>query len=220
MKIGLFGGSFDPIHRGHLEPVREARRQLGLERVIYLPTAIPPHKPGRRLAPPLARYAMVEIALLHEEGLDASTYELGLDRPAYTVETLEHFQRLLPAAELHLLIGSDSFFELPHWVRWRDLAGAARLVVLSRPGWDLADLAAGERQAGAAPAAAGGHQVRPELAELAALAGSDRVLRVDRHPVEVSSTRLREILARGERPPAGWMPDLVVDFVHKYSLYR
>jgi nicotinate-nucleotide adenylyltransferase len=216
MKLGLFGGSFDPIHRGHIEPVREARQQLGLERVIYLPTAIPPHKPGRRLAPALARYAMVEIALLHEEGLDASPYELTLDRPAYTAETLEHFQRRLPAAELHLLIGSDSFMELPHWVRWRDVVAMARLVVLARPGWDLADLA---RPAGEAPAAGEGRQ-RAELRELAALAGSDRVRLVAPRPVAVSSTRLRELLARGERPPAGWMPDLVVDFVHKYNLYR
>jgi nicotinate-nucleotide adenylyltransferase len=199
MKVGLFGGSFDPIHCGHLEPVKQARRRLGLERVIYLPTAVPPHKPGRRLAPPLARYAMVELAILREEGLFASPYELTLDRPAYTAETLEHFRRLLPDSELHLLIGADSFLELPHWFRWHDVAAAARLVVLPRPGWDLKGR---------------------ESAELAALLASGRAQVMDQHPSEVSSTRLRELLARGERPPAGWMPDLVVDFVHKYSLYR
>ena len=101
MKIGLFGGSFDPIHRGHVEPVREARRRLGLERVIYLPTATPPHKPRRALAPALARFAMVELALLGEEGLYVSAHELTPERPAYTVETLEHFRRQMPEAELH-----------------------------------------------------------------------------------------------------------------------
>jgi nicotinate-nucleotide adenylyltransferase len=142
---------------------------------------------------------MVELALLREEGLYASPHELTLDRPAYTIETLEHFQRQMPAAELHLLIGSDSFLELPQWHRWRDIAAAARLVVLPRPGWELDGLAA------------------PALAELAA---AGRVVVVEDRPYEVSSTRLREILARGERPPAGWMPDLVVDFAYKYSLYR
>jgi nicotinate (nicotinamide) nucleotide adenylyltransferase len=231
MKVGLFGGSFDPIHCGHLEPVKQARRQLGLDRVIYLPTAIPPHKPVRRLAPPLARYAMVELAILHEEGLCASPYELTLDRPAYTAETLEHFQRQLPGAELYLLIGSDSFLELPHWFRWRDIAAAARLVVLSRPGSDLADLedtASADHPAGGArdardsggAGASGEPQERRQRRELAALLASDRVQVIDQRPYEVSSTRLRELLARGERPPAGWMPDLVVDFVHKYSLYR
>jgi nicotinate-nucleotide adenylyltransferase len=199
VRVGLFGGSFDPIHCGHIEPVKAARRALELERVIYLPTAIPPHKPARRLAPPLARYAMVELALLREAGLYASPHELKLDRPAYTIETLEHFQRQMPAAELYLLIGSDSFLELPQWHRWRDIAAAARLVVLPRPGWELD---------GPAPAA---------LAELAA---AGRVHVVAERPYEVSSTRLREMLARGERPPAGWMPDLVVDFADKYSLYR
>ncbi len=236
MKVGLFGGSFDPIHCGHLEPVKEARRLLGLDRVIYLPTAIPPHKPGRHLAPPLARYAMVEMAILPEEGLYGSPYELTLDRPAYTAETLEHFRRELPAAELHLLMGSDSFFELPHWVRWRDIAAAARLVVLARPGWDLADLAESaesaesadstESTSAAALAGAGSDGdlwQRPqgeERRELSALLASDRVRVLEQQSYEVSSTRLRELLARGERPPAGWMPDLVVDFIHKYRLYR
>src|ERR1700674_2750091 len=239
MKVGLFGGSFDPIHCGHLEPVKEARRLLGLEGVIYLPTAIPPHKPGRLLAPPLARYAMVEMAILAEEGLYASPYELTLDRPAYTAETLEHFQRELPAAELHLLIGSDSFFELPHWVRWRDIAAAARLVVLARPGWDLAGLTEISESSGSSesaessestetvePSRAGSQADRwqgpqgQERRELSALLASDRVRVLDQRPYEVSSTRLRELLARGERPPDVWMPDLVVDFVHKYRLYR
>jgi len=68
MKIGLFGGSFDPIHRGHVEPVRAARIELGLDKVIYLPTAKPPHKPGQALAPAFARYAMTELALWTRTG--------------------------------------------------------------------------------------------------------------------------------------------------------
>jgi len=200
MKIGLFGGSFDPIHRGHIEPVREARRSLGLDRVIYLPTAKPPHKPGRSLAPPLARYVMVELALLAEEGLEASPHELTLERPAYTIETLEHFRRELPGAELFLLVGGDSFVDLPHWVRWREIPQVARLVVLARPGWELANLA-----------------LDPEVT---ALARTDRVVLLRQRPVDASSTRLRELLAAGLPLPAGIVPDLVVRYLHKYSLYR
>jgi nicotinate-nucleotide adenylyltransferase len=200
VKIGLFGGSFDPIHRGHLEPVRVARRELGLDRVIYLPTARPPHKPGRALAPAHARYAMVELALLSEEGLYASAHELTLDRPAFTVETLEHFRGEMPEAELSLLIGADSLADLHHWVRWREIAASARLVVLARPGWDL-DAAS----------------LDPEVAELA---GTDRVLLLRQPPVDVSSTRLRELLAAGLPLPAGAVPELVVRYLHKYSLYR
>lgn len=200
MKVGLFGGSFDPIHRGHIEPVREARRALGLDRVIYLPTARPPHKPGRTLAPPLARYAMVELALLDEEGLYASPHELTLDRPAFTVETLEHFRGEMPGAELFLLIGGDSLADLHHWVRWREIPQAARLAVLARPGWSL-DSAA----------------LDPEVA---GLARTDRVLLLRQPAVDVSSTRLRELLAAGLPLPPGAVPDLVVRYLHKYALYR
>lgn len=200
MKIGLFGGSFDPIHRGHLEPVREAKRTLGLDRVIYLPTAVPPHKPGRRLAPAHARYTMVELALLDEEGLYASPRELTPGRPAYTVETLEQFRREMPEADLHLLIGGDSFADLHLWVRWHEIPGLARLVVLVRPGWSLDAVA-----------------LDPEVA---ALARTDRVQLLDGAPVDVSSTQLRQLLAAGQPVPPGSMPDLVVRYVQKYKLYQ
>ena len=200
MKVGLFGGSFDPIHRGHIDPVREARRALGLERVLYLPTAVPPHKPGRTLAPAHARFTMVELALLFEEGLYASAHELTLDRRAFTIETLEHFRRAMPQAELHLLVGGDSLADLHHWVRWRDIVEAARVVVLPRPGWEL-----------------GAASLDPEVA---ALARTDRVLLLRQPPVDVSSTRLRELLAAGLPPPEGAVPELVVRYLQKYNLYR
>jgi nicotinate-nucleotide adenylyltransferase len=200
VKIGLFGGSFDPIHRGHIEPVRAARRALGLDRVIYLPTGKPPHKPGRALAPAQARYAMVELALLFEEGLYVSAHELTVDRPAFTIETLEHFRGEMPDSELFLLVGGDSLADLHHWKRWREIPQAARLVVLARPGWD--------------PAAA---PLDPEVAELAR---TDRVLLLRQPPVDVSSTRLRELLAAGLPLPEGAIPDLVVRYLQKYALYR
>jgi len=200
VKLGLFGGSFDPIHRGHVLPVQEARRALGLDKVLFLPTARPPHKPRRALAPPHARYAMVEMALLDEEGLFVSPFELTLDRPAYSVETLEHFRQSEPAADLYLLMGSDSFADLHHWVRWREIPGLARVVVLARPGWDLEERA-----------------LPPELKELA---HSDRVVLLHQPPpVDVSATRLRELFARGEQPPADWMHQSVVRYVQKYDLY-
>lgn len=202
MKVGLFGGSFDPIHRGHIDPVQEARRSLGLDRVVYLPTAKPPHKPGRVLAPAHARYTMVELALLEEEGLYASPHELTPGRPAYTIETLEHFRREMPGAdtELFLLIGGDSFADLHLWVRFREIPGLARLVVLARPGWDFAAV--------------------PLDAEVAEMARTDRVILLRQTPVDVSSTRLRELLAAGLPLPSGAVPELVVRYLQKYDLYR
>lgn len=200
MKVGLFGGSFDPIHRGHIDPVQEARRGLGLDRVIYLPTARPPHKPGRVLAPAHARYTMVELALLGEEGLYASPHELTPGRPAYTIETLEHFRREMPGSELFLLIGGDSFADLHLWVRFREIPELARLVVLARPGWDIDTV--------------------PLDAEVARMARTDRVILLRQTPVDVSSTRLRELIAAGLPLPPGAVPELVVRYLQKYDLYR
>jgi len=199
-KIGLFGGTFDPIHVGHVAPVRAARAALGLERVFFLPTAHPPHKAARRFAPALARFAMVELALLDEEGMFASTHELR-EEPSYTVETLEHFGAELPGADLHLILGSDSLAEIQTWRRWRELPRLARLVVLTRPGSEAA--------------------LRPQVlpAPLRAAWETGRVLLVEHEPVPVSATELRLALTMGAEPPAGSLHPRVLDYARKYRLY-
>ena len=205
MKIGLYGGSFDPIHYGHIRPVREARQALALDRVIYLPTARPPHK-SRRGAPALARYAMVELALLEERDFAVSTFELG-DDVTYTVDTLEHFSRRHPGARLFLILGSDSFARLESWREWRKILELAELAVLGRPG---------------APADA----LPPRLAA----ASGDRVHRVANAPVDASSTVIRRRIAADPsvvEAPSGrrddlrrLVPPLVLDYIAKYDLYR
>lgn len=202
MKIGLYGGAFDPIHAGHVEPVRAARDQLGLDRVVYLPTARPPHKPERDLAKGLHRYVMVELALLDHPGLVVSPFELMPETPAYTVDTIRHFRALHPNDELFLLIGSDALARFPTYREWEEILDAARVAVLARPGFDVA-------------------RILPDLGpRLANLASSGELAVVHNPPVEASSTRLREILVAGDRPPAGWMDERVLQYARKYSLYR
>lgn len=213
MKLGLFGGSFDPIHLGHVVPVQEARRRLGLDRVVYLPTASPPHKQDPESAPrapAAARYAMVEMAILLEEGLFASDHELRSDGPSYTVETLEHFLREGSKAghelELHLILGSDSLAELHTWRRWRELPELARLVVLARPEWEIEAIRG---------------NLAPELQELLGLPGEGgRIEVVEDARVDVSSSEIRRRLARGEPPDEEQLPPLVVDYLQKYRFYR
>ncbi len=202
MKIGLFGGTFDPIHFGHILPVKQARTQLGLDLVIYLPTAIPPHKPGGQVAPPHARWTMVELALLSDPGLVADPFELTPEKEAFTVDSVEHFRSAFPADDLYLLIGCDSFAELHTWRRWEELVAMVRLAVLVRPDWRPGALEA---------------QLTPEVA---ALMGTDRVCFVTNRPVAVSATELRRLLATGAQPPEGWLPDLVLQYIQKYNLYR
>ena len=143
---------------------------------------------------------MTELALLGQDRLWVSGDELSEAAPTYTVDTLLHFKRLYPEDELHLLIGADSYSELSTWVRFREILELATLVVLARPG----AAAAVER------AAAGGDRAQP----------APTVHLVRNRPVAVSSTEVRRVLARGERPPLEWVPEAVVDFALKYRLYR
>ena len=203
MNIGLYGGSFDPIHHGHIRPVREARDQLELDRVIYLPTANPPHK-SPRAAPALARYAMVELALLAEERFRVSTFELGKE-VAYTVDTLEHVRAENPAARLILILGGDSLPQLDRWRRWRRILEIAELGVLERPG-----------------------EARPMKPELASALDPTRVHRIANAPVAASSSEVRRLIAAHD-PAAGppertedlqrLVPPLVLDYIRKYRLY-
>ncbi len=201
-RLGLFGGSFDPVHHGHVEPVLQALRELDLDRVVYLPTARPPHKPGRQFAPSHARFAMVELALLEHPELLVSAFELTPGKPAFTVDTVRHFRERHPRAELYLLIGGDSFATIDGWHGWRELVDEARLGVLMRPGWRV-------------------ERVRAELAPaVAELAATDRVHFVANRAVEISSTELRRRFAEGREVGDDLMPGLVVRYVLKYALYR
>lgn len=204
MKLGLYGGSFDPIHRGHVDPVLAARANLGLDRVLYLPTGRPPHKRDRRLAPPLRRFVMVELALLDEPGLEVSTFEIDRDGPAYTVETLEHARQRWPGADLHLLVGADSFAELDTWHRFEDLLALATLVVLRR---------GGEPEPAESPEAL---RLHPAIRRTVDAGG---VRFVDNPPIEASSTEIRRRLRNDEIVPAGWMRPAVLSYVQKYGLY-
>jgi nicotinate-nucleotide adenylyltransferase len=202
LKIGIFGGCFDPIHNGHVSPAREARRVLGLERVIFLPTANPPHKPGRRFAPPMARYAMAELALLDEEGMEVSTFELTPDQPSYTIDSLEHFHRIHQDAQLVLLMGSDALRGLGSWHRWEEITEEFEIGVLSRPDTRPED-------------------VLPHLDEPLRGRLQKAVLHwVPNEPVEASSTELRQLLSTGAPIPDGVVPDLVLKYLQKYpNLY-
>lgn len=201
-RLGLFGGSFDPIHAGHVAPVLDARREAGLDRVLYLPTARPPHKPGRELAPAWRRFAMVELALLGEGGLYASARELTPEREVFTIDTVEAVAAEEPDADLHLVVGSDSLAELDTWRRWRELIERVRLVALVRPGFEPEAIAPGLP-----------HEIRSKFER-----GEIRF--VARRPLPWSATELRETLKRGAEPPAGALHPLVLDYIRKYALYR
>jgi nicotinate-nucleotide adenylyltransferase len=135
-KIGLFGGSFDPIHTGHLILAESARSWVGLERVIFLPTAIPPHKSHTEMTSYEVRARMVELAIEDNPNFELSTLE-GRWRVSYTYETVLHFKdEGYGKEQVHLLIGSDTLGELHTWRHPESIFSHATIVVLMRPGYE------------------------------------------------------------------------------------
>ena len=212
--LGLFGGTFDPLHVGHLRLAIEAREALGLAEVCFIPAG----RPALRDTPQCSavqRLAMVERALADLPGCSVDPAEvLGqADRPSYTVETLER-QRSLHGAQrpLVLLLGADAFGRLEAWHRWRELFGLAHIGVATRPGHELTI------GAGATPLDREFAARRGEAADLAG-APAGRIVCFTITALEISATAIRRRLARGFAVRY-LVADAVLDYIDSHQIYR
>lgn len=134
--VGLYGGSFDPIHFGHLISARSIAEQLGLDRIVLIPSARPPHKLGGVKTPPEHRLAMARLAVEGDPLFDVSDIELQREGPSYTFDTVRQFRQSLgDDVEICWLIGGDTLPELPTWYRVRELVQSVRIVTATRPSW-------------------------------------------------------------------------------------
>ena len=132
MKIGLYGGTFDPIHHGHLILARTALEELKLDRVVFIPAAISPHKLDKTPTPATIRWEMIQASIAGEAGLTADDLELHRAGPSFTYDTVANYRDRFPAAELFYFIGSDNLAKLNSWYRIEDLQKMVTLVVLDR----------------------------------------------------------------------------------------
>lgn len=132
MRIGILGGTFDPIHHGHLILARDAREELGLQRVIFIPNHLSPHKLGRFAVSSELRAAMVRLAIEEEEGFEMDDVEILRGGTSYTIDTVLHLRTIHPAADLFYLIGEDNLPDLHTWRRVDELQLLVQLVVLAR----------------------------------------------------------------------------------------
>jgi nicotinate-nucleotide adenylyltransferase len=143
MRIGILGGSFDPIHHGHLILARAAREELGLDRVVFIPAHASPHKTGDFSTTGEERLAMVRLAVAGEEGFELSDIELLRPPPSYTVDTLRELRNAHPNDELVLLIGADNVAKFDTWREPDEIRRLAKIAVLDRanhgipPGWPV-----------------------------------------------------------------------------------
>lgn len=138
MRIGILGGSFDPIHHGHLILARAAKEELDLDRVLFIPANKSPHKTDTKPATPGNRFEMVRLAIEGEEGFEASDIELRRPSPSYTVDTLRELRTLHPEDEFVLLIGADNAATFHTWREQEEIRRLARITVLDRAGHAVA----------------------------------------------------------------------------------
>ena len=197
-RIGLFGGTFDPIHNGHLHIARSFADELDLESVILLPAGDPYHKTAPRTAAH-HRLAMAEIAAQADSRLAVSDCDIIRQGATYTHDTVQIFRQHFPAAELWLLIGMDSLLQLHTWHRWQNLVRQCRIAAAPRPGSSLAQ----------APA--------PLQTWLAEALPQGRLHILQAEPLPISSSQIRQQLAAEHTSPD--LPPAVLGYIRQHQLY-
>lgn len=208
--IGILGGTFDPVHRGHLQLAQDAMRALGLDALRCIPAGQPPHR-EQPVAPPADRLAMAQLAMRAAPGCAVDDAEISQSGPSWTIRTLERLRTELPDSALVLIVGADAFLGLSSWHRWEELLHFAHIAVANRPGHSLDEqamppaLATIWRQH---QADEGG--LREEVA--------GRVVSFTITPCPVSATAIRQALRQG-RPISDQVPPAVEDYIHQHHLY-
>ena len=210
--LGVYGGSFDPIHLGHLLPVEEARKATGLDEILYVPAFAPPHKPQGPSASAFHRFAMCAIALEAFPHLLLSDFEASRGGTTYSVETLRHVRAVNPESEVFLVLGSDSMAHLAGWREWKEIVADYRIVVVYREGISYADLKEklpAELVARLAPLGAHPHDELPD---------HQTVFWAGNAPVTISSTWIRSALPSVQSLSES-LPPAVERYARRHRLY-
>lgn len=213
-RVGVLGGTFDPIHTGHLAAADAAKAKLALDRILVVPTLVPPHRPAQPQASPYHRFAMVALAISDREWFRASDIDLQAGGPSYTSATFERLRgEGLAPSDLFFITGADAFTDVSSWYEYPAILERSHFVVVSRPGHPVSSL-------------------RDRLPSLARhmhdLQGPDprqqgvalpAIFLVDAPTPDVSSTTIRQRCAEGASV-AGLVPPAVEDYIERHHLYR
>ena len=196
MRIAFYGGTFDPVHIGHLEIARRVSRVFEIDKVVFIPAQVAPHKVGRPVTEPIHRYAMLALATQADPQLVVSTFELDAPDRRYTVDTVEHFQRELgDSNELFFIMGADSWSEITTWRDWERLLTMINHIVVTRPGFESSKSHVGEL--------------------------GERVVFTDAVMLDISATNIRRMASEGRYEDlAGLLPGPVLEYIRKYQIYR
>jgi nicotinate-nucleotide adenylyltransferase len=196
MRIGIYGGSFNPVHNGHIHLARAAAEEFGLEKVYLVPSRISPHRSSAEYVSGGDRLEMLRLACNGDAILEVSSYELDSDRVSYTIYTINYFRSIFPDAELFLLVGSDMLMCFEKWYRFDDILSEVTLCVVSRNEGDLPQL----------------EEKADKLREFGNICISKA------KPLEVSSTEIRKKIEKNENY-ACYLDENVVQYIRLKGLY-
>jgi len=205
MKLGIFGGTFNPIHYGHLIGAEEVREYFQLDKIIFVPSGVHPLKTSD-IIDASHRFKMTELALKENTYFEISDYEIGQKEPSYTVNTLKFFKELYPRYTLFFIIGVDSFYEIKQWHKPDELIRIIDFIVMSRPGYrslEYSDLINGK-----------------EAENIFKLKNSDKkAYYIEIFPVSISSSFLRERI-RKNKSIRYFLPEEVRMYIQQNRLYK
>ena len=211
----MYGGTFDPVHAGHIEIARRVSQLFEIEKVIFIPAQMAPHKIGRPVTEPIHRYAMLALATQDDPKLSISTFELDAPDRRYTVDTLAHFQQVLgDASELFFIMGADSWSEITTWREWERLLTMTNHIVVTRPGFEPATThvgAVGERIV----------DLRGTFKKVATNRRTPGIFFTDVVMRDLSATGIRQLASEGRTEGlTELVPAAVLEYIKKYRIYR
>jgi len=221
IRIGIFGGTFNPIHLGHLRAAVEVKEGFRLDQVFLIPAALPPHKQSGEIADADDRLKMIDLAVGEDTGLVVSGVELSRPGPSYTIDTVHHFQKTLPDnSRLFLVMGLDAFLEIDSWKSYHDLLATVSLIVINRPG-EKNDKTTDERSAVADFLRAAFSDNYRYVSSESGYSAPNRAMIYIHHvtPLDISSTRIRKLVREG-RSIEFLVPRKVLKYINHKGLYR
>jgi nicotinate-nucleotide adenylyltransferase len=211
-RIALYGGTFDPVHVGHIEIARRVLQLFEIEKVIFIPAQMAPHKIGRPVTEPIHRFAMLALATQDDPQLSISTFELDAPDRRYTVDTLAYFQRALgDATELFFIMGADSWSEITTWREWERLLTMTNHIIVTRPGYEPVTTHVGP--------------ISERIVDLRTSLECSRrtpgIYFTDVVMNDVSATRIRQLASEGRMEQlTELLPPAVLEYIKKYGIYR
>jgi len=198
-RIGIMGGTFDPIHNGHLLMAEYSRIQFNLDKVLFIPTGIPPHKEHNKILPNRYRYDMVLLAINSNENFFLSTMEMDREKTTYTIDTINILKSMYKDVDFYFIMGSDSFLQIHKWKNYKELLGMCNFIVAKRPGYNNSNI--------------------NSLIENLSSTCNSSIFTLDASLLEISSSEIRSRISKN-LPISYLVPESVEKYIYKNKLYR